>query len=188
MVFSCLVAEMSGNILYTRRDEMSKRAWLSVVMVGMAMFMVCGCAGKKKVDPELGGPTDIEIGHPLSDVDFEATMTKMDVKFTPVYFAYDSFRVEGVENAKIEQIAQFMKSNSRVRLVCEGHCDERGTKEYNDVLGQNRALAIRGYLIHLGISPEHIQAKSYGEERPVDPGHTEAAWRQNRRVEFALYN
>jgi len=69
--------------------------------------------------------------------------------------------------------------------VVEGHCDERGTQEYNMALGERRALAVRDYLINLGVPGQNLLTISYGEERPVDPGHNEAAWAKNRRAEFS---
>lgn len=109
------------------------------------------------------------------------------VRFQTVRFGYNSHSLSRSEISKIEQVATYMRKNRRVRLVCEGHCDERGTREYNLSLGEHRALGVRAYLVGLGIPAVHIQTRSYGEERPVNPGHSEGAWRQNRRVEFALY-
>ena len=72
-------------------------------------------------------------------------------------------------------------------VTVSGHCDERGSREYNMALGENRALAVRAHLIRLGTDAARIQTRSYGEERPLDPGHSEAAWRRNRRGEFLLF-
>jgi peptidoglycan-associated lipoprotein len=80
-----------------------------------------------------------------------------------------------------------MTRNQDVRLIAEGHCDERGSREYNLSLGEHRALAVRAYLVGLGVDGARIQTRSYGEEQPLDPGHDESAWRLNRRVEFALF-
>jgi len=110
-----------------------------------------------------------------------------DVEFESVLFAYDSFQVTGGEVAKIEGVADYLTRNLGVRLVTEGHCDERGSREYNMSLGENRALAVRAHLIRLGLDGSRIQTRSYGEEQPLDPGHNESAWRLNRRVEFVLY-
>ena len=104
-----------------------------------------------------------------------------------VLFAYDSFQVTDSEVEKIKAVAEYMKSNGGTRLVCEGNCDERGTAEYNVSLGENRALAVRAYLIGLGIDGARMQTKSFGKEKPLDLGHDESAHAKNRRVEFALY-
>jgi len=110
-----------------------------------------------------------------------------DVDFSSVIFRYDSFQITDSEIAKIDRVAEYMGENSRVRLITEGHCDERGSREYNMSLGEHRALAVRARLIGLGIAGSRVQTRSYGEESPVDAGHSESAWRSNRRVEFALY-
>jgi len=107
--------------------------------------------------------------------------------FAPVYFDYDSSLVAATERPKVETVAQYLKSNSATAVIIEGNCDERGSNEYNLALGERRAQAIRDYLAGLGIGADRIQTKSYGEEKPVNPGHDEAAWAANRRGEFVLY-
>ena len=79
-----------------------------------------------------------------------------------------------------------MRDNATAKIVLEGHCDERGTVEYNQALGERRADAVRDYLVGAGITTNRIQVISYGSERPFDPGHDEAAWAKNRRAHFAL--
>ncbi len=119
---------------------------------------------------------------------FEETRTLVDgVRFENVLFGFDSFRVPPGEVHKIERVASHMMANPAVVLVVEGHCDERGSREYNLSLGEQRAQAVRAYLISLGVGADRIQTVSYGKERPIDHGHNEAAWRLNRRSEFVLY-
>lgn len=105
----------------------------------------------------------------------------------PVYFAYDSSQVNPEEASKCEDVAQYLRSGKGEGVIVEGHADERGSREYNQSLGERRALAVRDYLISLGVDPANIQTKSYGEEMPDDMGHSEAAWRKNRRAVFAIY-
>jgi len=131
------------------------------------------------VDPE-----DLDIA--LSER-FEDGTRIADVEFSSVLFKYDSFQIEESEVWRIEKVADYLRRNSGVRLVVEGHCDERGSREYNMSLGEHRALAVRAYLIGLGVDVSHVQTRSYGEEHPLDSGHDESAWRLNRRGEFALY-
>ena len=107
--------------------------------------------------------------------------------FEPVLFAYDSSQVSAGERAKIEAVASHLKQNASNAIILEGHCDERGSREYNLALGERRALAIRTYLIGLGVASDRTQTKSYGEENPTAPSHDDAAWSQNRRGEFVLY-
>lgn len=107
-------------------------------------------------------------------------------KSQTVYFDFDSSVVKGSELAKVGTVAAHLKANPSHALKVEGHCDERGTEEYNRALGERRALAVREALIADGIAPERVLTISYGEDRPADPGHNEAAWRKNRRGEFLL--
>jgi peptidoglycan-associated lipoprotein len=103
-----------------------------------------------------------------------------------VYFDFDRSEVRPGERSKIEAVAAQLRTDPNSHLRVEGHCDERGTPEYNRALGERRALSIREFLISLGIGPERIGTISYGEDKPIDPGHDEAAWAKNRRGEFVL--
>ncbi|MBN1670120.1 MAG: peptidoglycan-associated lipoprotein Pal [Kiritimatiellae bacterium] len=107
--------------------------------------------------------------------------------FENVYFDFDKAQIKPEESGKVEAVARYLKSHPALGLIVEGHCDERGSNEYNMALGERRALAVRAYLIGLGIDGARVQTKSYGEESPVDPGHNEEAWRVNRRAEFVLH-
>jgi peptidoglycan-associated lipoprotein len=98
------------------------------------------------------------------------------------YFAFDQAVIGPDDLASLEMHATVLRNNSNRSVVIEGHCDERGTREYNLALGERRADAIRIYLVSAGVSPRQIETVSYGEERPEDPGHTEAAWARNRRA------
>jgi peptidoglycan-associated lipoprotein len=109
------------------------------------------------------------------------------VRFADVLFSFDSFQIRSSERAKLEAIAAYLKSTPRVRLVLEGHCDERGSREYNMTLGEHRGLAARAYLIGLRVDSNRILTRSYGEEKPKALAHNEQAWSLNRRVEFAVY-
>ena len=88
--------------------------------------------------------------------------------------------------ATLDQNAKLLRDHSSSRVLIEGHCDERGTVEYNQALGEKRAQAARDYLVAAGIAASSIDIISYGKERPVDPGHDEAAWAQNRRAQFSI--
>jgi peptidoglycan-associated lipoprotein len=105
-------------------------------------------------------------------------------KLKPVYFDYDRAVLKAAAKAQLERNADVLKENPKVNCQIEGHCDERGDREYNLALGEKRALAARRYLISLGINPDRLFTISYGEERPVADGHDESAWKLNRRGEF----
>jgi len=104
-----------------------------------------------------------------------------------VLFAFDSAQIDASEQSKVAAAVLYLKSNASAKVTLEGNCDERGSREYNMALGERRALAVRTVLVNAGIDASRIQTKSYGKEKPKDPGHDEAAWRVNRRVEFALF-
>ena len=100
-----------------------------------------------------------------------------------VYFDFDSFVVKDEFRPMLEAHAKALAANRGSRMMVEGHTDERGGREYNLALGQKRADAVVKTLVLLGASDNQLEAVSFGEERPADPGHDEAAWAQNRRVE-----
>lgn len=170
------------------RIEKMSRLILSLILV-VSISVLPGCRSDKgPAEGEFGINTTMIGDSPLPGGDFASEMTRItNVRFETVYFSYDSFKIAPAEISKIEKVAVYMKANGNVRLVVEGHCDERGSKEYNVSLGENRALSARAYLVELGVPSSHIQTRSYGEEQPANPGHNESAWRFNRRVEFALY-
>jgi len=103
-----------------------------------------------------------------------------------VHFDFDSSAVKSSEKSKVAAVAEYLKGHPQDALEVDGHCDERGTEEYNRSLGERRALALREQLVSLGIDPALIDTVTYGKDRPVDPGHDESAWKQNRRGEFLL--
>ena len=110
-----------------------------------------------------------------------------DVDFSPVYFGFDASQLAPSELAKIEAVANHLRSKANRVVIVEGNCDERGSNEYNLSLGDLRAISIRDYLVSLGIDAQRIQSKSYGEEKPAVAGHDEGAWSKNRRGEFAVF-
>jgi len=111
---------------------------------------------------------------------------KMDIPVSNIYFEYDSHAVQPEDLPKIKEVSEWVKANSGARVVVEGHCDERGTVEYNLALGQKRADVVKNHLIKLGVDEKRIRTISFGKEMPADPGHTEDAWAKNRRAHFAI--
>lgn len=103
-----------------------------------------------------------------------------------VHFAFDSYAITGESRAALKANAQWLKDNPNATVQIEGHCDERGTSEYNLALGERRAAAAKNYLVKLGVKKARLSTISYGSERPVDPGHDEAAWAKNRRAAFVV--
>ncbi|MBE6394788.1 MAG: peptidoglycan-associated lipoprotein Pal [Lentisphaerae bacterium] len=98
-----------------------------------------------------------------------------------IYFKYDSDVLVSSETANLDKIARYLSDKPEMGLVIEGHCDQRGTEEYNRALGERRANAIRTYLVKRGVADYKIKTVSYGEDKPAVSGNGESAWKQNRR-------
>ena len=184
---------------------------LSVLLV-LAVAMTVAATGCKKgpknptplpgsrvntpQDPEIGKGGVFKPGDGSEETGGRPTSTTWDpndpniqqdrIRFAPftVYFAFDSSSVRSGEQTKIESLASAMQSDASVYLLIEGHCDERGTEEYNRSLGERRALALREELVKLNVNPDRIRTLSFGEDKPAVQGHDESAWSKNRRGEF----
>jgi peptidoglycan-associated lipoprotein len=130
------------------------------------------------------GPSGFEMTNPgdLSNYDQDREALKADT----VYFDFDRYNIKPSEVSKVRAVVDYLKGQSSVSVLIEGHCDERGTPEYNRALGERRADSIRESLINQGVSASRVHTISYGEDKPVDPGHNEAAWGKNRRGEFVV--
>jgi len=109
-----------------------------------------------------------------------------DSPFRPVFFALDAAELDDAGRGTAQSNAELLKKYSTWVVTLEGHCDERGTAEYNLALGERRAVAVKTYLVSLGVPPDRIRTVSYGKEFPFDPGHNEDAWAKNRRAHFVI--
>ena len=105
---------------------------------------------------------------------------------TMIHFDFDKSKIMTGDVAVLDQKVAILTANPDVKIRVAGHCDQRGSAEYNIALGNRRAAAAKQYLVHHGIDAARIETISYGEERPLDPGHDEAAWAKNRRDEFEI--
>lgn len=103
-----------------------------------------------------------------------------------VYFDYDQARLSDAARALLEKHALWMQTHRSAKVAIEGHCDERGTTDYNLALGEQRARAARDYLVNLGVGGDRLTTVSYGKERPLDPASNETAWARNRRAHFLV--
>lgn len=125
-------------------------------------------------------PEEEELAtRPLEEINREAPLQ-------PVFFGYDSSELDATGRTAVEANADILARNPTWRVAVEGHCDSRGTPEYNLALGERRAYAVRDHLVALGIPPDRVQTISYGEEFPFVPGETEDAWSANRRAHFVV--
>lgn len=109
-----------------------------------------------------------------------------DSPLQPVFFAFDASELTPEAQAVLQANAAVLRRYPTWQITIEGHCDERGTAEYNLALGERRALAARHYLVSLGIEASRLRVVSYGKEFPFDPGHNEEAWARNRRAHFVI--
>lgn len=124
-------------------------------------------------------PTDDVAGRSLDDLN-------RDSPLRPIYFDYDSSDVNDSGRTILQANAAVLKKYPSWVITIEGHCDERGTAEYNLALGERRAVAARQYLISLGLDANRLRTVSYGSEFPFDPAHQESAWSKNRRAHFVI--
>ncbi len=168
---------MSGNAF--KRNVM-------LLVLGLALLMGAGCA-KKQVASTPGAGGEGQGGMNAAELAArELEEAKRILVTEKIYFAFDSSELTAEARNILNRKADVLKSKRDLKVLVEGHCDERGTDEYNMALGNRRSHATYKYLVTLGVSERQLETISYGEERPVDPGHTESAWANNRRCEFKL--
>ncbi len=127
--------------------------------------------------PSAGSDEVVMIGNRIVDI---------GNKVYPIYFEFDKSELRENSRETLSELAQWMKNNPSVDIRIDGHCDERGSNEYNLALGENRAASAKKYLVYLGISPDRLETLSYGEEKPSCAESTESCWRENRRDDFIL--
>ena len=165
-----------------------------VVVLMMAAMLLPGCAKKAKPVMEEPEPT-IEIEpapEPAPDTTGQALrewqqQMETDMRLVRViYFDYDKSNLHKNAQDALSSNAKLVQKYTKWSVTIEGHCDERGTAEYNLALGERRAMSAYRYLVSLGLPDSRLSTVSFGEERPANPGHTEAAWSKNRRAEFKI--
>jgi peptidoglycan-associated lipoprotein len=170
------------------------RVLLAVLVVGLVALFVAGCAKKAKEAPPVPPPAP-PVTEPTTPTPTPAPPTpepstpapKVTASdFADAFFDFDSYALREDAKAALDRDAKLLRDNPDVSITIEGHCDERGTVEYNVALGEKRSGAARDYLVNAGVEPSRIQTVSYGKERPFAEGHDETAWAQNRRAHFVL--
>ena len=134
-------------------------------------------------DPVTGEPIYADSADGMMRLDGEVLGAG---QFEAVYFDYDSPQLNPAEQAKIDAVVAYLQQNPTLGVIIEGHCDERGSNEYNLSLGERRALAVRAAVISGGIDGTRVQTSSRGEESPVAFGHDDSSWSLNRRAEFVF--
>jgi peptidoglycan-associated lipoprotein len=163
---------------------MFTRSIFTTLMVG---FLAIGCASKKPKNGQDGaiGETDGANTGLTLELNGNSDNGKAGGLKT-IYFSFDSANIETDTKDSLKENADFLKANATVDVQVEGHCDERGGRQYNLALGERRAKAVRDYLVALGVESKRVTIISYGSERPKLEGHDESAWSQNRRANFVV--
>ncbi len=179
-----------------------------IILMGVFLATVSACSKKKpSLDAMEQYPSDTEIAAAggqqagaLSEEELQAQRLQEQeaarakdaarMKFVndDIYFNFDDATLTESARQVLQQKVAWLRENSGASVTIEGHCDERGTEEYNIALGQRRAESVKMFMINAGISPSRLNTISYGEERPVDFGKNETAWVKNRRAHFKIQN
>lgn len=158
---------------------------LRLFLTGILCFALAACSstGKRKAGDEGGynGSMGAASGSMMSYTDV-AAMKQQLAKEDTVYFAFDRSEIKPVYQDILQKHAYFLLANTSIRVMVEGHTDERGTPEYNVGLSERRAKAVENFLKAQGVSSKQIRTVAYGEEKPVDTSHNESAYAKNRRA------
>jgi peptidoglycan-associated lipoprotein len=167
----------------------TRRLALTALVVSIALLTGCSKkAVEKPPTPPAPPPTTTTPSQPPPTPPAETTTptppsSKISASdFEPAFFDLDSYALRDDARTALDHDAKVLRANGDVKITIEGHCDERGTVEYNQALGEKRAQAAREYLTAAGIDGSRINTVSYGKERPFDQGHDESAWAKNRRA------
>lgn len=182
--------------------RVKRKGLLAVAFVGGLLLLMTSCAEKQidvteGIQPPAEAKGDMVVvkeapREVLVEVEGEQLPPELARKIEQfqnenIYFDFDKSDLKPEAQAVLKDKAAFLRENPAYYVLIEGHCDNRGTEEYNLALGERRAGSARDFLLALGISSGRIKTISYGELRPADPRNNEAAWAKNRRDEFKLY-
>ena len=160
---------------------MNNKLFTAIALASALALGACKSTAPKELPPEPTAPPPTETATgpvPGSQADFVAKMAGRDV----IYFDTDQYNIDSEDAAALQGQAQWLLQYPNKRATIEGHCDERGTRDYNLALGERRANAAKNYLVSLGVDANRLSTVSYGKERPVAMGSDEGSWAQNRRA------
>ncbi len=164
------------------------RSWKLVILSLTCLAVLVGGCGGKKPPEEPAQPPAAEVvtppPPPPDKPEPPKPVEKPALSLQAIYFDFDMYALRDDARMTLAANAKGLQDHPEARIAIEGHCDERGTVEYNLALGEKRAKAAYDYLVSYGIPADRMSTVSFGEERPADPGHDEAAWARNRRAEF----
>ncbi|MFN7973683.1 MAG: peptidoglycan-associated lipoprotein Pal [Acidobacteriota bacterium] len=175
------------------KDHKATRIFVALVTATLLLSMETACK-KKKHDHDKGHDDDKHAQEMKDDwkkpKEDTGDILSQDLKIISekylhdIHFDFDKSDIRDDAKPTLEENATFLKKYPTIKIVVEGHCDERGSVEYNLALGERRAKAAKSYLATLGVNGERMTTVSYGKELPLDPGHDEGAWSKNRRAHF----
>jgi peptidoglycan-associated lipoprotein len=173
---------------------MSVKNLSQLFMVGVIGLTLVGCSStpktedssdnKAKATQQVEADVDAAKRAAAERAAAELAELKASIDGKVIHFEFDRYEISSEDYALIKANADYMSMKSDLTVTVNGYADERGTREYNLALGERRAMAVKNALIAEGVSPSRISTVSFGEDNPVDDGHTEAAWSKNRRAEF----
>jgi len=175
---------------------MKNKSLLFVIIVSLSLFVLWGCPKKAEVTtapetPQATAPKEEPKAAPMKEEAKPEVKEEVKEKapaaaagLQPIYFDFDKSFIRDDAKAVMKANADWLKANPKVKIKIEGNCDERGTKEYNQALGQRRATSAKKYLTDMGIAAGRISLISYGKEKPVCTESTESCWQKNRRDDF----
>ncbi len=171
---------------------MSRKFFVVLAFAGMAL-MLFGSGCGPKPEPVIEEPVIEEPVEPVVEpviepvVEPEPVVVRLtESQFRTAYFDYDKYNLRPDARTALEYDARLLKDHPNVTMLLEGHCDERGTIEYNLALGEKRARTAMEYLMSLGIDKSRLDMVSFGKEKPILFGHNEESWQKNRRVQFTI--
>ncbi len=185
---------------------MRNRGWWAVatVMILSVVFFPASCAKKEVVKSEPASMTASEVrkapDRPAEEAKPDGRMEEERLRAEAaaresalaafvgenIHFAFDSYLLSDQARQILAEKAEYLSTNADITVTVEGHCDDRGTSEYNIALGERRAESVRRFLVNLGIDTNRLNIISYGEERPIAMGHDEDSWAKNRRAQFSV--
>jgi peptidoglycan-associated lipoprotein len=172
--------------------EMKRVSILLLIMALAALMLLPACAKKDTTPVEEVEPVEEAPPPPPPPPLEEEEVEEIEVEelepivLEDVFFEFDKYNIKDEYKRILEANAELLLSRPEAGLMIEGHCDERGTNEYNLALGEKRAKAVMDFYIAFGVGADRLSMISYGEERPFDKGHTEAAWAKNRRAHMVI--
>jgi len=165
------------------------KKWILPLSILISLSLVGGCGSMKKKDKPAAAGNEVSLEGQNEGMNLEVNADSDSGKagaLKTVYFDFNSASLRSDTKSTLEANAAFLKANATAEVQVEGHCDERGSVQYNLALGERRAKAVRDYLVAKGVEGRRISIISFGKERPISFGHDETSWGQNRRGNFVV--